>query len=177
MQRSVFADYGAFIRHVSRRLLPPPRLRCVLNWYPHAHARSTAKEIADLQSDLSRSRAILAGMGAVLTSLREPGAASDGLAAGGDVSTPDKGARRHVRCSEVAWLRGTVTLTRAPPHSLLAFDLSTPAPVSTAATEALTELTEQLEVLIGALSSLRCCAVCTRCRSRTPLFSSLLVRS
>jgi hypothetical protein len=33
------------------------------------------------------------------------------------------------------------------------FDLSTPAPASTAATEALTDLTEQLEVHIGACAA------------------------
>ena len=38
---------------------------------------------------------------------------------------------------------------------LFTFDLSTPAPVSTVATEKLTELTEQLEVDIGASLLLR----------------------
>ena len=39
--------------------------------------------------------------------------------------------------------------------SLLAFDLATPAPTSTAATEALTELTELLEVHTGACTAQR----------------------
>ena len=44
-----------------------------------------------------------------------------------------------------------------PPRSVFTFDLSTPAPASTAATEALTDLTEQLEVHIGAWRT-HCCA-------------------
>ena len=56
--------------------------------------RSTAKEIADLQTDLSRSRALLSGMASVLTALREP-PGEDALLAPEDAATPGK--RRRVR--------------------------------------------------------------------------------
>jgi hypothetical protein len=90
MQRSVFANYGAFIRCAlhATRALAFARFRHLA-----AHARrtrSTAKEIADLQSDLSRSRALLSGMGSVLATLREPPADDFFDAALLSVATPSK---------------------------------------------------------------------------------------
>ena len=91
MQRSVFANYDAFIRCALHAARSPSFVRSVLR-LTRPRARSTAKEIADLQTDLSRSRALLSGMGAVLASLREP-PGDDFLGGALEAVTPGK--RRH----------------------------------------------------------------------------------
>ena len=149
MERSVFANYSAFIRRVafahSRAFLSSSSLSL--------HARRTAKEIADLQADLSRVRELLHGIGGVVTALRDcpgPGQGPRGATRGG-ARSPDAGMRRYV-LSRVSTLPSYANSLPPLKHSFLALDLplSPLAPASTAATEALVELTEQLEVQIGA---------------------------
>ena len=97
MERSVFANYSAFIRRVPcvhnsaclSRCLPPTHS-------PRPHR--TAKEIADLQADLSRVRQLLHGIAGVVTELRDgpgPGQGSRGGTRDG-ARSPDAGMRRCV---------------------------------------------------------------------------------
>lgn len=113
MQRSVFANYGAFIRcalHATRALA----FACFRHLAADARrTRSTAKEIADLQSDLSRSRALLSGMGSVLATLREPPADDFFDSALLSVATPSK-RRRGSRPQGAAATQHALTRPAAP---------------------------------------------------------------
>jgi hypothetical protein len=93
MERSVFANYSAFIRRVKARLSFPPRGCAQRGLTQHARLLDrTAKEIADLQTDLSRCRELLHGISGVHAALSN--SASSSQANGNGAQLPEGGVTR-----------------------------------------------------------------------------------